>query len=809
MSFYTKHIFPFGTVIFKFPRNILLSGILFCAINVFGASTAETIIVGEIYDKQNNTPIENAHIYFKKTQIGATSNAEGFFMLRTQEHHSGVLIVSALGYKQQQYKISIGQYAGVQIELEEENTLLQDIFILPGSNPALPLIEKVRINRAQNDVRNQPQLVTNTTERTHLFISDISQKSLQRKVWKSLQAGSIQAEDSTWLIPLYTTEKKYQLQGDDKTLQQTANEQATALPETNLNILTDGLTENFDFYQNTVNVLGKNFISPLAGTGNSYYQYFLADSTQSMRGKKYIIHFKSKNVRNAAFEGTFSIDSATYALQDIEVSVPDKSNVNFLSSLRIRQKYSEEPNSPFTLQSEDVSLLLDFAVSLDSTHYFPTILALKNTQADNAPQTAVATQNIVSDSLVMVAMDSLNNTPLIKFARWAAQTIFTGYAPAGYIEIGKVIQLISMNSVEQVRLGIPLRTSEKLMKNLCFEGYGGYGFGDKAWKYMAQVQYRFPTDMRHQINANYSNDYIRMETSNFDMLLRENTIGRGYMDFATSILGLAREHTLSRREEARIWLNNDWTDNFETELNLRAGHMHYGQLINFYNQPYFRYNSVSLVGRWSWNERIVDSFFKRTYIYNHLPVVYANVEAGNYRMTETEQYRYYGKLNIMVRQNIYAGMMGKIDYLVQGGIILGDVPYPLLQIMHGNETWGFDRYKFSLMDNLEFAADKYIVLHTTWDMEGILFNQIPGIKYLNLHEIISFKAAYGSMKSSHNQVLALPEGTSSFTQPYVEVGVGIGNILRVINVQSIWRLTERNKPGANLWGVKFQLKLGL
>jgi len=41
-----------------------------------------------------------------------------------------------------------------------------------------------------------------------------------------------------------------------------------------------------------------------------------------------------------------------------------------------------------------------------------------------------------------------------------------------------------------------------------------------------------------------------------------------------------------------------------------------------------------------------------------------------------------------------------------------------------------------------------------------------------------------------------------FDKPYVEAGVGVANILNMLIVESVWRITHRNAPNALNWGVR-------
>jgi hypothetical protein len=86
-------------------------------------------------------------------------------------------------------------------------------------------------------------------------------------------------------------------------------------------------------------------------------------------------------------------------------------------------------------------------------------------------------------------------------------------------------------------------------------------------------------------------------------------------------------------------------------------------------------------------------------------------------------------------------------------------------------------------------------------------NQIPIIKNLDLREICSFNMAYGSFNNQNKSLIDLPAYTYPLNKPYMEVGVGFTNILHIFTLQSVWRLTDLNHPGAIPWGITGCLRL--
>lgn len=786
--------------------------ILFCIIGVGGKLWAqelgETIVVGEVYDANTGEPLPNVHIYFQGTQMGTMTNAEGLFLLRENLTKTRTMVVSAVGYHTERFKIEPNTQSGIDIALREKVGNLSEVFVMPQENPALSLMEKVRARRQYN-VQTRHGI---TQSSSAIYVSDVQSKHLQRALWKSLQTGMIE-HDSTYLIPLYWRQQRV-----DSVL-----EKASFLTETNYQILLSQLPNTFNFYDNQLPIFTTSMLSPLAAAGNTYYNYYLVDSTQVGNEKHYLLHFKTKNPFYATFNGEMTIDSATYALRHIRVQVPNQNSVNFLRQLTIEQHFT----SNNTMQDEQMKMLLDFAVKIDSSSYFPTLLLTRSTEihSDSIENKMVAPLLSAQDSLILPALDSLNNTSLFKTAKFLAYVLQTGCIPTSkYVDIGKVHHVFRFNSQEGLRVGLPLRTTEELWKNVCLEAMVAYATGDRAWKGFGQVNIALPTERRHHMYLKYSDEYIYSDVDDFHEYLRENTVFNRQINMVTRMLQGDSfvfnpnyyYNTMARRQEGRIHFEDDWNNSLETQSYIKVGQLGYGLATrNYYSQPSMFYATLGTSARVSFNERKVDWYFQRRHIYNHLPVIYLGAEIGSYHLAEMPSYRLYGNLQLLVRQNVNLGMAGELDYRMQAGLVFGKVPYPLLHHFAGNQTHSFDPDRFSLMNTFRYAADQYISLHAHWNGKGILFNLIPGLRYARLRELLVLKVAYGGYRNDHESILEFPMNQmqnypllSALNIPYVEVGAGIGNILRVGELYGVFRLTHRSDPSP-WWAIRFRLHVGM
>ena len=126
---------------------------------------------------------------------------------------------------------------------------------------------------------------------------------------------------------------------------------------------------------------------------------------------------------------------------------------------------------------------------------------------------------------------------------------------------------------------------------------------------------------------------------------------------------------------------------------------------------------------------------------------------------------------------------------------------PLLKIPAGNEYLVSSRYLFNTMTPYEFAANRYVDLHTRLSLGGLIFDHIPIIKKLGWRERISYNMYWGDMTMA-NQVY---NKNSNFNlvgnQPFIEAGVGIENIFHILFIEYYKRFTHLNDSYAMKSGV--------
>ena len=153
-----------------------------------------------------------------------------------------------------------------------------------------------------------------------------------------------------------------------------------------------------------------------------------------------------------------------------------------------------------------------------------------------------------------------------------------------------------------------------------------------------------------------------------------------------------------------------------------------------------------------------------------------------------------------VQKRFWFSAFGYTDIILKAGKIWDKVPFPLLILPNANLSYTIQPESYALMSPMEFINDEYFSWDFAYYLNGFVFNHIPLLKKLKWREIISCRGLYGNLSNKNNpmftdNLLAFPEKSGTMgSKPYVEAGVGIENIFKVLRVDYVRRLTYRNQP---------------
>jgi hypothetical protein len=211
------------------------------------------------------------------------------------------------------------------------------------------------------------------------------------------------------------------------------------------------------------------------------------------------------------------------------------------------------------------------------------------------------------------------------------------------------------------------------------------------------------------------------------------------------------------------------------------------------NKKMITTSEVSIGTRLSFRERFVTTDIYRATISSTYPILLLTYSYGFPKLLNSD-YEYH-KLTLNVSQWFNFATIGWSKYMIEAGKIWGTLPYPLLRIHDGNQTFLWDELASNLMSYYEFGSDEYINVYYTHHFDGLLFNRIPLLRKLKWREVVSTRAIYGTISSKNLSYSKFPDALRPIgAVPYWEASAGIENILRFIRVDAVWRLTHLKDP---------------
>lgn len=422
----------------------------------------------------------------------------------------------------------------------------------------------------------------------------------------------------------------------------------------------------------------------------------------------------------------------------------------------------------------------------------------------------------VAESRMYMMMPRLRRISILYWTEKLASLIEKGYFTTGKhsrVDLGPVNTLISYNSVEGVRLRVGGMTTAWLNPHLFARAYVAYGFKDRKVKYMGELEYSFARRKYHfrefpihGISAYHSYDV--------------DNLGQHYL-FTNSdnvVLSLKRKssYLTTYRRLSKLTYKLELMNNFSIEAGLRHEIQEATKWIPFEKSDgsfdhRFMQAWLAVTLRYAPGEKFVQGRSSRAPVNKDAPVFQLTHEYGprhvlgsSYVLNRTE---------FSFQKRFWFSAFGYADVIAKAGKIWSAVPFPELLWQNANLSYTIQPESYSLMNPMEFALDGYGSIDVSYFANGALFNLIPGIKKLKLREVVTFKALMGSLTRKNNPEyndrlyrFPLKSATHLMTaKPYMEIGVGIDNILTILRVDYVWRLTYRDLPGIDRSGLRVSL----
>lgn len=836
---------------------------------------AQQKITGEIVDA-DGFAIPMASAMYKGHHVAAVSDALGKFTI--DRHEGWSLTFSSVGFKSQSIVVNGKTPSHLKIVLKDDAASLGEVVVKSKrgrysrkNNPAVELMRRVIAAKKRTDLDNHPYYQYNKYQKISLAMNDIKPADLDSGRFKNKQWVLDQVEVSPYnnklILPISVDETVTQhiYRKDPKNVKDiikgTRSEGINNVLQTGdiLNTLLKEVFTDVDIYDDHIRLLQYWFTSPIGETAVSFYRYYIADTVYVDRDLCYHLEFIPNNQQDFGFRGDlYVLADSTLHVKKCEMTLPKRSDVNFVEDMKIVQEYTKLPSGDWVLTTDDMTAeirinkwihealvtrttrLSDYAFDELPNKLFKGKAKVRHEadamiRDDEFWNQYRAVDLTKSESSMNAFIHRMEQSKNFKWLLFGIRALFENYVETGSsrtkskFDFGPINTVISKNFVDSYRFRVSGRTSANLNPHLFWKGYYAYGTSSKKHYYGSEVTYSL--NKKKNVPFEFPLRNITFESSNDVMSPSDKYLIHNkdniFMTFRTTEV---KQMYFYNRQKLSFMYETDWGLSFNTALKAESNRPT-GDLI-FKKLPTVEQaadgTDPGLVNRirtteWSVGLRYCPG---QTYINTKQQRLPVNLDSPEFTLNHTMGIQNFlggqYKLNLTtmgIYKRFWLGTWGYVDTHLNGGAQWNKVPFPLLIMPPTNLTYFELENTFSMMKNMEFLSDRYAYASVSWDISGKLLNRVPLLKHLKWREYVAVKGMWSTLTDKNNPMLAQNANDPLLMQfpaesrvmdkktPYVEIVAGVHNIFKFFGVDYVRRLTYINEPGIHRNGVRFSFML--
>ena len=818
---------------------------------------AQTQIAGYVRDSITHEPIPFASVALLGTDEGVLGNDKGGFLVSTSESVA-VLRISAVGYQTKNIGLRQNQ-AVLVVDMSPQSIELNEVVVKKTKdkyskkdNPAVALAKRLMALKHQANPMEQPFYSIQRYERMMYGFNDFDQVKDKNILFRRFGFLGDYADTSTVtgkrVLPIAIKEQfshEYYRAEPKSHKSIVVGLKSSGLDEqldqNNIKHVLDDWFQEVDIFRNDVTFLTNRFVSPLSSIGADFYKYYLTD-TLEIDGEKCIeLSFTPFVSETFGFLGrVYVVESDTSLfIKRVKLNVPRNINLNYVDRVYIEQDYQLAPNGTRVKVRDDMEI--EFSIlnapglfarresAYKSFSFDPpvdmTVFSRKGEQivmpdaeylpaefwADNRPKVMKTDENTMKQMLARLRAS--------KTFYWGEKVIVAlakGYIPSGrrsLWDFGPLNTTVSGNAVEGLRFRLGGMSTVNLSRHWFTRAYLAYGTKDEKFKYSGQLEYSF--NEKKELDQEFPIHSLRLKHE-YDV----DKLGQHYLYTNTDNVFLA----LKRQDDDKMIYKRstqfEWKYEALNHFSVAVGFEHLIREQSRYMK--FVFNDGTTRGsygeagfhvtlRYAPGEKFYQTRSYRIPINMDAPIISLSHTympkgflGGLYDVNRTE---------LGLQKRFWFSAFGYADVILKGAKIWSKVAYPDLLIPNANLSYTIQAESYALMDPMEFVNDQFVSWDLTYWANGTILNRIPLVKYLKFREVFTFRGLWGSLSDKNNpsksdNLFIFPENTqcaAMSNKPYMEIGVGLDNILTFLRLDYVWRLTYRETPGVDRSGLRLAL----
>jgi hypothetical protein len=795
----------------------------------YSAIAQKTVVRGKIFDEEKK-PMPFVNISFKHSVTGTISDIDGTFILTTTKP-TDTLLISCVGYQLINIPVKKGQEQHIELSLVPNSLTLNEVIVRPGENPAFRILKKINERKKINNPERFNSYQYKAYNKLRLDMNNIDEKFKNQKilndfkfVFDYMDSSEVFGKNYLPLLISESVSKFYHQRNPFIEREVIEAFNVSGIENNTVSQFSGKMYQKLNVYDNFMTFFEPGFVSPISEFGRMYYKYYLEDSAYLDNNYCYKISFKPKRTQERTFYGYFWANDTTWAIKSVQLRVSSDVNLNLLKDMIAVQNYSKLNDTTWFLTNEE--LLIDFNLAEKTYGFFGRKSAVYDSIILNQPipekiatlttDTYYEDTNVRKDSTFWVEnrkdtltdqdakvykmVDSVKTVPMYKTVYNLVNMLVGYYYVVGPVEIGPYYTTYSTNPIEGHRIRIGGRTSNAFSTKIMFGGHIAYGTKDEKFKYGGNIDYMFNTTPRVSLGGSFYHD-IRQLGKSSNAFLDDNIL--------TSIFRRNPNNKLTMVDQYNAFFEKEWWEGFSNKLSFKYQTVFPTEYIPFkvVNTPgdTVQIGSISssefgISLHYAYREKFLTGKFERVSLGSRYPIIDLEVKYAPNGIFDS-QYEFWN-IKVQLSDKVLTSPAGFLKYRVTAGKIIGKLPYPLLELHEGNETYVFDPWAFNMMNYYEFVSDEYVSIYAEQHFQGLFFNRIPLIKKLQCREVVGTKILYGRLSDKNKGVMEFPEGLNGMSVPYYEASVGIENILKVIRIDAMWRFSYLDHPNVSDFGIR-------
>lgn len=849
-------------------KNILILLLLILA-QAAGAQT----ITGVVVEESTGDTIPFPSVQYKKEKIATSGNAYGRFSIKRLNGEK--LTFSAVGYQELTILIGPNTPSEMKITLKTDTKQLKGVTVKTKrskysrkNNPAVELMKRVIAAKKRTDLANHDYYQFNKYQKITFAINDIKpteleNEKLKKKKWLINQIETCPYNNKL-ILPLSVDETvtrniyRKDPKAEKSIIMGQSSSGVNDLIETGdilNNVLKDVFTD-VDLYDDQIRLLQYPFTSPIGKDAISFYRFYIVDTVYVDRDKCFHLQFLPNNQQDFGFRGEIWIlADSTLHVKRCNLTLPKKSDVNFVDNLQIIQEYTRLPEGDWALTTDDMFVEMSIAKFLTKAIVIRTT-RMSDYAFDELPDKLFKGKTKVlhesnammrdeafwdkyrsveltkSESSMDAFINNLSQQKAFKYIIFGVRAFIENFVETGSqnhpskVDIGPINTMISSNFIDGVRTRISAQTTANLNPHWFLSGYYARGWDSRKNYYKGELTYSF--NKKEYLPREFPKRTLTF-TSTYDVCSPSDKFMHTDKDNVFTALKWTKVEKMMfyNRQQLSFEREEEWgfrtTISLKTEENEACGDLFFkplsmvGMEDAMIGQGKFRTTEARIELRYAPGETFINTKQRRLPVNLDAPVFTLSHTTGikgflggdyDYNFTEASIYK-----------RLWLNSWGKIDILAKGGIQWNKVPFPLLIMPAANLSYIISDETFNLINNMEFLNDRYASLDISWDLNGKIFNRIPLLKKLKWREWLGIKCLWGTLTDKNNPTLAanagdgmlmeFPEGSyiMDSKRPYIELIAGIHNIFKIIHIQYVHRLNYNHLPTATKNGVRLMMRL--